>query len=101
MRKSFRADSRADSIFCIEAAYRLVDSIINNTVPGIAFHHLEAFDQIGAVTADDIGCSREALRAAMLHMHEMRKRFTIVDLAWMLGVLPGAADAIISEWLTP
>ena len=55
----------------------------------------------GAVTADDIGCSREALRAAMLHMHEMRKRFTIVDLAWMLGVLPGAADAIISEWLTP
>ncbi|MHC4518155.1 MAG: dehydroquinate synthase/iron-containing alcohol dehydrogenase family protein [Planctomycetota bacterium] len=53
----------------------------------------------GAATAADIGCSREALRAALLHMHEIRRRFTIVDLAWMLGILPAAADAIIDEWL--
>ena len=54
----------------------------------------------GAVTPGDIGCSREALRAAMLHMHEMRRRLTIVDLAWMVGVLPAAADEIIDAWLT-
>jgi glycerol-1-phosphate dehydrogenase [NAD(P)+] len=54
----------------------------------------------GAVTPGDVGCSREALRAAMLHMHEMRRRLTIVDLAWMVGVLPAAADEIIDAWLT-
>ncbi len=54
----------------------------------------------GAVTAADIGCSRSALRAAALHMHEMRQRFTVVDLAWMVGVLPGAIDDIIDRWLT-
>ena len=54
----------------------------------------------GAVTAEDIGCSRPALREALLHMHEIRKRFTVVDLAWMAGVLPGAVDEIIDEWLS-
>ena len=54
----------------------------------------------GAVTVEEIGCSRDALRAAALHMHEIRKRFTVVDLAWMTGVLPGALDDIIDQWLT-
>ncbi len=54
----------------------------------------------GAVTAEQIGCSRTALREALLHMHEMRKRFTIVDLAWMAGLLPAAVDDIIDEWLS-
>ena len=54
----------------------------------------------GAMTADDIGCSRERLRSAVLHMHEIRKRFTVVDLAWLVGILPNAADEIIDEWLS-
>jgi glycerol-1-phosphate dehydrogenase [NAD(P)+] len=53
-----------------------------------------------AHTLADIGCSRERLLAAAGHMHEIRKRPTIVDLAWMLGILPGAADEIIDTWLT-
>ena len=52
-----------------------------------------------ATTAADIGCSREALASAILHMHEIRKRFTIVDLAWLVGILPDAADEIIDRWL--
>jgi len=32
-------------------------------------------------------------------MHEIRRRFTIVDLAWLAGVLPGRADELIDEWL--
>ncbi len=52
-----------------------------------------------AVSMADIGCSRERLRAAILHMHEIRKRFTIVDLAWLTGVLPAAVDDLIDEWL--
>lgn len=53
-----------------------------------------------AASMHDIGCSRKRLRSAILHMHEIRRRFTIVDLAWLLGILPGAADDLIDEWLT-
>lgn len=52
----------------------------------------------GATTAADIGCSRAELVAAALHMHEIRTRLTVVDLAWLVGVLPDAADEIIDEW---
>ncbi len=54
----------------------------------------------GAVCYADIGCSREQVRAAILHMHEIRKRFSIVDLAWLAAVLPDAVDDLIDEWLS-
>lgn len=47
----------------------------------------------------DIGCSRERARQAVWHLHEIRSRFTVVDLAWIVGVLPDTADEIIDEWL--
>ncbi|MCL5279779.1 MAG: sn-glycerol-1-phosphate dehydrogenase [Planctomycetes bacterium] len=52
-----------------------------------------------AVSMVDIGCSRERIKTALLHMHEIRKRFTIVDLAWLCGILPAAADDLIDQWL--
>ncbi len=54
----------------------------------------------GAVSVRDIGCSREQIKAAILHMHEIRKRPTIVDLAWLVGILPDAVDDLIDQWLT-
>jgi len=53
-----------------------------------------------AHTFADIGCSRERFLAAVLHMHEIRKRPTVVDLAWVLGILPAAAEEIVDGWLT-
>ncbi|MCP4612363.1 MAG: sn-glycerol-1-phosphate dehydrogenase [Planctomycetes bacterium] len=53
-----------------------------------------------AHTFADIECSRERLLSAVLHMHEIRKRPTIIDLAWILGILPDSADEIIDAWLT-
>ena len=53
-----------------------------------------------AHTFADIKCSRERLLSAVLQMHEIRKRPTIIDLAWMLGILPDSADEIIDTWLT-
>ncbi len=47
-----------------------------------------------------IGCSRERFLAAVLHMHEIRQRVTVVDLAWLLGILPAAAGRIVDDWLT-
>jgi glycerol-1-phosphate dehydrogenase [NAD(P)+] len=53
-----------------------------------------------AHTFSDIKCSRERLLSAVLHMHEIRKRPTIIDLAWILGILPDSAQEIIDTWLT-
>lgn len=55
----------------------------------------------GAHTFADIKCSRQHFLDAVLHMHEIRQRPTVVDLAWMLGILPNAAEEIIDQWLTP
>jgi len=54
----------------------------------------------GATSPEAIGCSKEQLREAALHMHEIRKRFTVVDLAWMVGVLPDSLDEIVQTWLS-
>jgi glycerol-1-phosphate dehydrogenase [NAD(P)+] len=51
-----------------------------------------------AYRAADIGCSRKRLVQALLHAHEIRDRFTILDLARITGVLPGQAEEIVEEW---
>jgi len=48
--------------------------------------------------AADIGCERERLLAAFLHAHEIRARFTILDLARLVGVMPGAGREIVERW---
>jgi len=50
-----------------------------------------------AYRAEDIGCSRERLLRAVLHLHEIRPRFTIIDLARLVGVLPQAAAEIVED----
>jgi len=55
----------------------------------------------GAHTFADIKCSRRRFLDAVLHMHEIRARPTVVDLAWLLGILPDDAEQIIDQWLTP
>jgi glycerol-1-phosphate dehydrogenase [NAD(P)+] len=51
-----------------------------------------------AYRAEDIGCSKERLLHAFLHAHGMRSRFTCIDLARLVGVLPQAAAEIVEEW---
>jgi glycerol-1-phosphate dehydrogenase [NAD(P)+] len=51
----------------------------------------------GSIT--DLNISREQIKEAMLHTHEIRKRFSVVDLAWLTGVLPASADDIIDTYL--
>lgn len=47
----------------------------------------------------DIGCSRDRFLTAVIHCGAMRARFTSIDLAWTLGVLPDAAAEIVDELL--
>jgi glycerol-1-phosphate dehydrogenase [NAD(P)+] len=59
----------------------------------------DCLKRAGAATrAEDIGCSRERLLRALLHAHGMRSRFTVIDLARLLGVLPRSAAEIVEEW---
>ena len=51
-----------------------------------------------ACRAEDIGCDRDRLLQAVLHAHEIRPRFTVLDLARLLGLMPGAAGEIIERW---
>ncbi len=52
-----------------------------------------------AYRIEDLSCSGNRMRDAVLHMHEIRKRPTVVDLAWVVGILPNEADSIISRVL--
>jgi len=50
----------------------------------------------GAATrAADIRCDRSRLLAAVVHAHEIRARFTVLDLANLLGLMPAAAEEIL------
>jgi glycerol-1-phosphate dehydrogenase [NAD(P)+] len=51
-----------------------------------------------AYRACDIYCSKGRLYDAFIHAHEIRSRFTILDLAWITGILPGSAREIIEAW---
>jgi glycerol-1-phosphate dehydrogenase [NAD(P)+] len=77
---------RIRNLVCAEArAPKKIADCLSN---GDAAHRIE-----------DIGCSRRRAREAILHMHEIRKRPTVVDLAWLAGILPEAVDEIMDEWL--
>ncbi len=51
-----------------------------------------------AATAEGISCTRERLLAAVTHAHELRSRFTVLDLALLLGIMPAAADDLVTAW---
>ncbi|MHC4870635.1 MAG: iron-containing alcohol dehydrogenase [Planctomycetota bacterium] len=51
-----------------------------------------------AVKAEDIGIDGERLLAAFKHSHEIRERFTVIDLARIVGVLPSAYEEITEKY---
>ncbi len=48
---------------------------------------------------EDIGCTRDRFLAAALHAHQIRERYTIIDLARAVGIMPNAAEVIIDQYL--
>jgi glycerol-1-phosphate dehydrogenase [NAD(P)+] len=51
-----------------------------------------------AASAADIGCDRERLLEALIRAWSIRARVTVMDLAWLTGVLPGAGREITENW---
>ncbi|MDZ7697788.1 MAG: hypothetical protein U5R49_12985 [Deltaproteobacteria bacterium] len=50
-----------------------------------------------AVCSEEINCDRGRLLSALLHAHEIRPRFTILDLAYITGIMPEAAQGIMDR----
>lgn len=48
----------------------------------------------------DIGVTRDDFLNAILRSHQIRARYTVLDLARAAGILPGAAGEIVDAWLT-
>jgi len=51
-----------------------------------------------AWAAEQIGCDPPRLLAAFTHAHEIRQRFTILDLANLAGAMPHEARDIVDRW---
>ena len=51
-------------------------------------------DAGAAWRCQDIACEPDRLRSAFVHAHEIRSRFTVLDLARILGLMPAAAAEI-------
>jgi glycerol-1-phosphate dehydrogenase [NAD(P)+] len=49
---------------------------------------------------EDIGCTRERFVNAVLHCHQIRERYTVIDLARAAGVIPTEINTLIDEYLT-
>ncbi len=47
----------------------------------------------------DIGVTRARFLDAVLHAHEVRERFTVLELARCVGVLPERAGELVDRWL--
>jgi glycerol dehydrogenase-like iron-containing ADH family enzyme len=47
---------------------------------------------------EDLGLPRARYRAALAHAHEIRSRFTVLDLAYLLGLMPDAIDDLLDRW---
>lgn len=52
-----------------------------------------------AHTWREIGCGRDRFLEAFEHSHQIRARYTVLDLARAAGILPGAAGEITDRWL--
>jgi len=52
-----------------------------------------------AYQAADIGCTPERLTTVFRHAHEIRARFTVIDLAWRMRLMPEIADELVGEWV--
>lgn len=51
-----------------------------------------------AVKVEDIGTDLERLVTVFEHGHEIRSRYTILDLAQLVGLMPSAAREIAEQW---
>ncbi len=53
------------------------------------------------IRVDGVALDRDKFTRVVLNANQMRERFTILDLATLLGVLPNEIDELVKKWLSP
>jgi glycerol-1-phosphate dehydrogenase [NAD(P)+] len=97
----------AKRVRAVQAAARLNEPGVWETVLGIISAQAvsparikDCLRRAGAAhTLADIGCPRQDFVDALVHSHQIRARYTVLDLARAAGLLPEAAESLVDEWL--
>ena len=50
---------------------------------------------------NETALTKEKFLSVVSNANQMRERFTILDLAVLLGIIPGEIEQLVDEWLTP
>ncbi len=89
----FHADPDRDA----QAAGRLQEALsMAGLPPGVMLLEPVA----AAHRYEQIGCSRERFLLALRNCSAMRGRFTSIDLAHAVGLLPARAEELVDQWLS-
>ena len=59
-----------------------------------------AAHRIGDISDDGHPLSRDKFTSATIHAHQMRQRFTVLDIAVLLGLTSSEMEKLIERWLT-
>ncbi len=60
----------------------------------------KAAHSFSGIRDDGQPLQREKFRAVVVNAHQMRERFTILDVAVMLGIIPDEIDQLIEKWVS-
>lgn len=97
--KQARAAAAVDVLQCSPALWDSVRTEIGSAVPAPA-RVKQCLERAGAAhTVADLGVTRERFIDALTHAHQMRTRYTILDLARAVGILPHRAGDLVDAWL--
>jgi len=102
-KKQVKFESAEMKLSNVETWNRLRSILRNNLLPARKLK--ECLKQAGAahraqdIRIDGHGTDSKTLLQIWLHANQMRSRFTILDLAVMMGIMPDAAEPILNEWV--
>lgn len=94
----------AEHLSQIENWHRLQELIKPDLVPAMKLKN--CLRQAGGahrfkdIRDNDLALEKDKFLTIVKHANQMRERFTILDLAAMLGIIPGEIDLLIEEWVT-
>ena len=96
-KKAHRLQTAKEKLATGDAWDKLKEALAPMLHPPVTLH--TCLHRAGAATtAQDIGCSRYRLLDALLHAHEIRPRFTVLDLAHLMGIMPSVAENLVDTW---
>ncbi|MFA0751888.1 MAG: hypothetical protein SLRJCFUN_002291 [Candidatus Fervidibacter sp.] len=70
---------------------------LQSQLPSVA-EHRRRLEAVGAATSpQQLGIPMDELKAAVLHAREIRRRWTILDTAFLVGILPERLDEVLQR----